>query len=145
MENAGGFTLIELTIVMAIIGILAAIAVPGFSNMIRKSKEGTTKGNLATLRSALSVYYADTEGVYPLDSLQSLIVDGKYLNAIPPANTVVWHKAGNVVATGTVVDDVGSADVAEWFYDNVQDDPLWGHVWVNCNHNDIKGVMWLTY
>jgi len=63
-----GFTLIELMIVVAIIGILAAIAIPKFASLLRKSNEGACKGNLGALRSALSIYYGDMEGQYP-DSL----------------------------------------------------------------------------
>jgi type II secretory pathway pseudopilin PulG len=48
-------------LVVAIIGILAAIAIPQFSNMTTKSKEGATKGNLGALRSALQIYFGDNE------------------------------------------------------------------------------------
>ncbi|MCK4532763.1 prepilin-type N-terminal cleavage/methylation domain-containing protein [bacterium] len=51
-----GFTLIELMIVVAIIDILATIAMPKFVDLIRKTKESTTKGNLAVLRNVLAVY-----------------------------------------------------------------------------------------
>src|SRR5437764_14353001 len=80
-----GFTLIELMIVVAIIGILAAIAIPQFANMVAKAQEGATKGNLGTLRSALSIYYGDTEGVYPVDNLSVLTTSQKYLQGIPTA------------------------------------------------------------
>ena len=60
-----GFTLIELMIVVAIIGILAAIAIPKFAQMLEKSREGATKGNLGAIRSAVSIYYGDKEGVWP--------------------------------------------------------------------------------
>ena len=55
-------------IVVAIIGILAAIAIPKFADLIRKSQEGATKGSLGALRSALTIYYGDMEGVYPATS-----------------------------------------------------------------------------
>src|SRR3989339_435099 len=60
-----GFTLIELMIVVAIIGILAAIAIPKFADLIKKSKEGATKGSLGALRSAITIYYGEQEGIYP--------------------------------------------------------------------------------
>ena len=63
-----GFTLIELMIVVAIIGILSAIAVPKFGNLVRKAKEAAVKGGLGALRSAISIYYADTEGTFPQDT-----------------------------------------------------------------------------
>src|SRR5208283_2153157 len=60
-----GFTLIELMIVVSIIGILAAIAIPKFADLLRKAREGQLKAQLGTLRSALSIYYSDMEGLYP--------------------------------------------------------------------------------
>ena len=65
MKTKKGFTLIELMIVVAIIGILAAIAIPKFADLIKKSKEGATKGSLGALRSALTIYYGEQEGSYP--------------------------------------------------------------------------------
>ena len=70
--NKMGFTLIELMIVVAIIGILAVVAVPKFADLINKSKEGATKGSLGSVRAALTVYYGDQEGQYPVDALTSL-------------------------------------------------------------------------
>jgi len=61
-----GFTLVELMIVVAIIAIVAGEAMPKFGNMIEKSREGATKGNLATLSSAVSNYYSDQQGWYPV-------------------------------------------------------------------------------
>ena len=46
-KNQKGFTLVELMIVVAIIGVLAAVAIPKFADMLEKSREGATKGNLS--------------------------------------------------------------------------------------------------
>src|ERR1700747_1983586 len=85
MKTKRGFTLIELMIVVAIIGILAAIAIPKFSQLITKSNEANTKGNLGAMRSALSIYYGDMEGLYPTDNLAILTTSNKYLTSIPIA------------------------------------------------------------
>jgi len=62
-----GFTLIELMIVVAIVGILSAIAIPKFASLLEKSREGATQGNLAAIRSAVTIYYTDKEGIFPGD------------------------------------------------------------------------------
>src|SRR3954467_4531931 len=86
IKSKTGFTLIELMIVVAIIGILAAIAIPKFSQLITKGNEANTKGNLGAIRSALSIYYGDTEGSYPVDSaMTGLTANSKYMTSIPVA------------------------------------------------------------
>lgn len=59
-----GFTLIELLIVVVIIGILAAIAVPKFSITKEKAYFGTMKGDLRNLATAQEGYAADNNGSY---------------------------------------------------------------------------------
>ena len=55
----GGFTLIELMIVVAIIGILAAIAIPNFLNFQLRSRAGEGKTNIAGIRTAQEAYAAE--------------------------------------------------------------------------------------
>lgn len=60
-----GFTLVELMIVVAIIGVLAAVAIPKFADMLEKSREGATKGNIGAIKSSVANFYADQQGFYP--------------------------------------------------------------------------------
>lgn len=63
--TAKGFTLIELLIVVIIIAILAAIAIPQFSNSSSDAQESASVANLTTLRSAIELYRAQHNSVYP--------------------------------------------------------------------------------
>jgi prepilin-type N-terminal cleavage/methylation domain-containing protein len=63
--NEEAFTLVELMIVVAILTILSSIAIPRYQNFIRRSREGATKGSLGAIRSALSIYYGDNDGIFP--------------------------------------------------------------------------------
>jgi general secretion pathway protein G len=77
---AAGFTLIELIIVVAIIGILATIAVPALRNAPLRAKESVLREDLFSIRSCIDQHLAD-RGQYPT-SLADLVEKG-YLRAIP--------------------------------------------------------------
>jgi prepilin-type N-terminal cleavage/methylation domain-containing protein len=65
MRNTKGFTLVELMVVVAIIGVLTAIAIPVYNAVTDRAEEATIKANLRTIDSALMQYYTLESGKIP--------------------------------------------------------------------------------
>ena len=63
--RAAGFTLVELLIVVIILAVLAAIIVPQFSSSTQDAKEAALDSNLARIRSAIELYHAQHNNLYP--------------------------------------------------------------------------------
>lgn len=78
-KDEKGFTLIELIVVIAILGILAAIAVPRVTVSLDKAKENANNANLQIVQEAVERYNAEN-GSYP-SKLDDLVPD--YLKSIP--------------------------------------------------------------
>lgn len=132
-RRTAGFTLLELVVMVAIIGILSAVIIPQFGESIHVSNDGSTRANLGTIRKAMSVYYSEIDGLYP-QTLGMLTVNGRYLKKIPLTKTRTCPHSSAETA-GTTADDAGG-----WLYDNAQ-----GVVRVNCTGVDAKGAVWTTY
>jgi general secretion pathway protein G len=79
-RRSRGFTLVELLVVLAIIGLLLAIVVPHYAGRLARAEEAVLKEDLAVMREALDKHYADA-GRYP-GSLDEL-VQKRYLRRIP--------------------------------------------------------------
>ena len=125
-RKSKGFTLIELMIVVAIIGILAAIAIPRFANLIDRAREARTQGNLGALRSATSINYGATDGTWPA-TLAALVPT--YIDAIP---TVLLPNAMGHAETNAEV-AAPLPDGGTWMYDGA------GTCNVDCTHLDSGG------
>ena len=149
--RAGGFTLIELMIVVAIISILASIAIPKFANMLFKAQEGSLKGNLGSLRSALTIYYADTNGITASctagagSSLFNNVLVPRYIAAVPVVKNGLHPPTSSVycdyqMVGGSIHDGQG------WYYDGANPlDNYSGGVWVACDHTDTSSNDWTSY
>ncbi|MFI5205413.1 MAG: type II secretion system protein [Candidatus Paceibacterales bacterium] len=144
--KAKGFTLIELMIVVAIIGILAAIAIPRFAQMLEKSREGSTKGNLGSIKSAASIYYGDTQGIWPT-TLQAFsgYAFSKYLDNISPVKVTGAFLGGASSPAGALVTMTTASSVpvnssTGWMYDS-----NFGNVYVNSTVKDSKTIPYSFY
>jgi general secretion pathway protein G len=101
-----GFTLIELMVVMAIISVLLAIALPIYSKSITRSKESVLRNNLFTLRSMIDEYTVDKQKAP--ESLQDLVSEG-YLRQIPQDPMTGSDQTWRVIMEDTPVGGANSA------------------------------------
>jgi type IV pilus assembly protein PilA len=122
-RRSSGFTLIELMIVVAIIGILAAIAIPNFVKFQCRAKQSEAKTNLKALMTALMTYHSEYDSTppIPLTGASGVVpneagfepkgqkIRYNYVYPFPPAPQPL-HFAG-AVGTGDVLGDVWSINV----------------------------------
>jgi len=144
------FTLVELLIVVAILGILAAIVLPTLQGHIQQAKESAAKDNLRILRNTIGLYAAQHNGVppgyfnddqlvvSPLQFLYQIVLKGKYLSKIPenPINgNHIIDLLGNKATFPAEADDESG-----WIYQ-----PATKTIRVNSPGTDSKGVRYYDY
>lgn len=118
-----GFSLLELIVVMAVIGILVAYAMPAYQDATTRAKEAVLKEDLVRLRDALEQYMTD-KGLYPA-SLDDLVTDG-YLRTIP-------------IDPITGFDDTWQVEYAPWnMVDQGQPAGIWD-VWSGAEGDSLAG------
>jgi type IV pilus assembly protein PilA len=99
MKKQQGFTLIELMIVVAIIGILAAIAIPAYQDYTIRAQVSEGLNLAGGAKAAVSEYTMDT-GAFPLNNLQAgmsvnTTINGKYVVSVTNASGLVTVDYGN--------------------------------------------------
>ncbi len=146
-RNKKGFTLVELVIVIAILGILALYALPKYQGLIKEARSSEARAQLGSVRSAIGIYYAKNHGKYPTQLDGTIFANGDVPEvevtlsdgSVNRSNAVVNLSQDGVVESGELTDAGG------WIYD-VNADQTKSDVRINSKGQDpVTGKYWYQY
>lgn len=151
VANYLGFSLVELMIVVAVLGILAAVALPTFSNNSQKAKEAAAKENLRILREAVQRYaikHNDVAPGYPNNDktkipswttfIAQMKVNERYLPILPP-NPFNNNTVTQIIRNGQALPTQPSGSTG-WIYK-----PQTKTIKLNKTGNDSSGTPYYDY
>jgi prepilin-type N-terminal cleavage/methylation domain-containing protein len=131
LRSNEGFTLIELIIIIVVLGILAAVAIPKYQDITNEAKAAACKGALGSLRSGISIYYANqivktgSPTWPPIDSLRN--IGTVMLQSLPANPYQLATRAADSVVTG-VTKGAAVGTRGGWAYNATT-----GEIWPNTN------------
>jgi type II secretory pathway pseudopilin PulG len=134
-------------IVVGIVAILTAIAMPRFGELLEKSREGATKGNIGAILSSLAIYSADNASNMPrtITSVEYT----KYLDRIPPVKVTHPYGGFRMLGSNRDVDTIDYGNTGSFLFatdtDGWKYDANTGRVWVNNGQTDTQGVFYTYY
>jgi prepilin-type N-terminal cleavage/methylation domain-containing protein len=152
VKKSSAFSLAELLIVVAILGILAALVVPEIQGHTQRAKEAAAKDNLRILREAIERYALDHNGIPPgypnndttktpssLFVYSQLTIINKYLPKIPK-NPFNGYSSFYIVNSGSLTDGMAVTLPHGWVYQ-----PSTKTIKINKTGTDSQGELYFNY
>jgi len=132
IKRQRGFTLIELVIIIVVLGILAAVAIPKYQDITSEAKEASARAALGGLRSAITIYYANqavTTGTAVWPTLAQLSTYGTVMaQGIPQNPYQAPTNAPDSICTGVTRGVLVAGGRGGWCYLETT-----GEIWPNTN------------
>ena len=122
LPHKSGFTLVELVIVIVVLGILSAVAIPKFFDVSGDANEAACKGSLGGVRSGIANYYAYSAtptggGTAAFPTLVQLTATGTVMAQGIPDNPYSTGTANAIVASSTSGTPATAGTAGGWCYD----------------------------